>query len=201
MKVRLLVGVLVGVVSVSQAVDFTPYVGMGGGVASIQTESGVRFDPGGVIEGAGGVGITGGIPIRTELAGSYQWNNISIVDGDWASGKLTSGVLMANLYFDIMDFSAKYTQESADLEFVPYFFGGIGAAFYDISGEGVDDDDVAFAANLGVGFGWYLTGNLVLDAKYKYAFGQDMRVEVPGSGDVKLNTAAHQVQVGFRYMF
>ena len=155
---------------------------------------------GGNIEGAFGVGISGGIPIRLELAGGYQRNNITALEDVRVDGKIEVGSIIANLYFDIVDFEAAYDPGPYDSPVIPYFFLGGGVAFAAGELEGDSSSDEIGIFNIGVGVGLNLTERLWADLQYKYLVAEDMEIS-DSTGKAEIQMEASQIQFGIRYMF
>lgn len=195
--------------------EMHPYFGLRGGltiVNSTQIEASSYGTPpqtgrgeldvsaGGNIEGAFGLGVSGGIPVRIEVAGGYQRNNIHGLEDARVDGKIEMGTVIANLYFDIVDFDAAYNPSPYDSPVAPYFFLGGGIAF--ASGELEDESstDEVGIFNIGAGMSLNLNEHLWADLQYKYQVAQDMEVS-DSTGTAEIQLEASQIQFGIRYMF
>ena len=155
---------------------------------------------GGNIEGALGIGLSGGVPIRLEVAAGYQRNSLHALDTPNGSvpvdGSISIGTLMGNIYYDVMDGESA----SQDDPLVPYVFGGVGVIHANGDLDGEKTNDSLPAANIGVGLGYYLSEHLMADLKYKYLFAKDLKVS-DDTGSVDIEMSAHQFQIGLRYFF
>ena len=181
----------------------SPYISLSGGLNMLQENDfsydisgfgsgtgSVDFDTGFVIEGAFGLAFDN-IPLRTEIELSLQQNDVDqfnfdvgSVSGDGEDQRTMA--VMWNGYFDI----------KLDSPFTPYILAGIG-------GADVDDDDIdtLFAYQLGVGVGYALNENIILDLKYKYFLTEDYEFD-DGVDKIEADgLASHQVQIGIRYQF
>ena len=211
---RIILMVLIGCISTVDG-KVHPYASLRGGVslakkANVKAtlygtppqtgESEFDIDPGANIEGALGMGISGGIPIRLELAGGYQQNELNTLGGEPIDGKFSTGTVMANLYFDLVEFDAPYEYNPYNDPLVPYFFLGAGAAFVEGELEGETEDDTVAAANAGFGVAWILSEQLWMDLQYKYLVAKDLVIE-DSTGKAEIELVTHQLQVGVRYMF
>ena len=121
-----------------------------------------------------------------------------------ASGEIESLSLMYNLWIDI-------GLQNCFVPFlgaaVPYFGGGLGGIY--ISGdeikvrnvEIVDDDDVAFAYQLGLGVGFEVNDWLTLTVDYRWLRAAEPELETEIGGDFDTEFDSHSLGAGLRYFF
>lgn len=163
---------------------------------------------------AGALGLRFSRDFRVETEISYRQNDldsltVSSAGGPQtgltanASGDVTSTSLMLNLYGDMDVFA-----DNRGMNLIkPYIMGGIGMTHVsaDISGGGVklvDDDDYAFAYQIGVGFGYAFTESTFLDIGYRYHATSDLEFNAANNGpqfDTDYNN--HTFLVGLRHEF
>ncbi|MDH3575292.1 MAG: outer membrane beta-barrel protein [Desulfobacteraceae bacterium] len=160
------------------------------GVAlTVETE----FDTGMVLEGA--VGYDFGM-FRAEGEIGYRKNDVDkfsafglSVEGN---GDVDTLSFMINGYFDIE------TQSGL----TPFIGAGIGYAKIsanDWSVGGIDigsEDDSVFAYQLGLGLGYSVTKNWIIDIAYKYFATED-----PDFEGTEAEYDSHNITIGFRYAF
>ena len=135
---------------------------------------------------------------RVEGEIGYQENDVDnfsaggvSLDG---SGDVNGTVFLINGYYDFMTTSA----------FIPYITAGLGWANIEINdfntpGSGVpdiNDDDSVFAYQIGLGAGYEINPNFIVDLKYRY-FGTDD----PELADGEVEVGSHQIIFGLRYYF
>ena len=169
------------------------YVGVNGGV-SILSDSEISddsvdmsYDTGYNVEGVIGYTFNAW---RAELALSWQKNDLDKYGPYPITGDLTVFGGMLNGYYDF----------KAGAGFTPYLLAGLGVlnVNLDFDEAGVDESNTLFAGQLGVGVGYAVTKNVILDLKYKYFMSQDFEID-SGSWDISLT--GHQIQFGVRYQF
>jgi OOP family OmpA-OmpF porin len=166
-----------------------------GGGAKVNTE----MKDGYVVVGA--VGRQYG-NIRAELEGSYRANDVDghnvggpVLEGSRGESKVMAG--MGNLYYDIPTGGA----------LTPYLGGGVGAADVQFENYGtnatgtvLDDGETVFAYQGIAGLNYALTGNVSLNAEYRYFATADVEVQSgTRTSDVEYRT--HNVIGGVRYIF
>ena len=199
------------IASVASSQITKPYASYGIGAGTINDasveEAGIEsseftFDGGVNIESAVGCGFEG-MPIRVELALAHQKNDLDqfndktglLLSGS-AKGDLAILSFMANGYWDI----------ETDTPVTPYFLAGIGFINADLDIEDSDvtnassGDDTVFAGTIGVGVGYEVSENLIIDLKYKYLMAQDFEDTLDGD-KVKIEVAGHMFQIGARCQF
>ena len=190
-KVQLIGVVLFGLIISSFAGSM--YVGVNGGVSilndsdiSVDTKD-LSYDTGYNIEGVFGYTFNAW---RAELALNWQKNDLDKLGSYPITGDLTVFGGMLNGYYDF----------KAGAGFTPYLLAGLGVlnVNFEFNEEGVDDHDTVFAGQLGVGVGYAVTENIILDLKYKYLMSQDFEIVY---GDIDVSLSGHQIQFGVRYQF
>lgn len=183
-----------------------PYLGANFGIAMLSdsdvTDSTV---PDFTIELSYDSGVTYGAAVgyrfgngRVEVEASYQKNDIdessALGFGFDSTGDVTGTAFLLNGYYD-------FTNSTA---FTPYVSAGLGFADieindYNIPGAGLpdfSDDDSVFAYQVGLGVGYAVNENFIIDAKYRY-FG----TEDPQFDTTETEVASHQILLGIRYHF
>jgi opacity protein-like surface antigen len=186
--------------------EVTPYISFGSGYAVLENTEisassidilGFSFDDGYAIDAAAGLKFDQGMgifPVRTELAFSYQNNDLDEIKDILgiigpagtkysADGEAEILTLMVNGYIDIL----------TGTSFTPYLLGGLGAANVDLDGE----DDSVFAGQIGAGIGYALNQNIIVDLKYKYFLTEDIEI-IDGT---EMEISPHQLLLGIRYQF
>jgi opacity protein-like surface antigen len=190
-----------------------PYASIGAGwsllpKSNLKNQAGTTLgkmeaDAGPNIEGAVGVAF-GAMPIRLEAALFYQHNNLSEFqpsDGsptEPVDGDIQLGAVMGNLYIDFIDFNGIRPKTDYLSAACPYIFLGAGAAHASGNIDGDRRNDTVPAGQVGLGMGYYVSSNLVLDFRYKYFVSRYLEIT---SGGTKLEVSSHQLQFGVRYMF
>jgi len=190
--------------SVLAQTQYSPYLSIsGGGSFPMDSEiysSGakvgeVKYDSGGVIEGAVGIKIDqnlgSGPFFRVELAGFYEQNDIESINESGVQtpverGEVRVGTLLLNGYIDI----------PLGRGFTPYLLGGLGYARVLIDVDSDNSNHNKFSGQVGAGIGYSLTEHLILDLKYKY-----FMVERFDIGDERLKLSSNQLLLGLRYEF
>jgi opacity protein-like surface antigen len=204
--------VLLGLVIASTAsaeLELSPYLSLNGGLAYVNDVSiegvEVSLDGGYVAEGAIGLKIDRGIhkhPIRTEIAFSYQKNDLNkLIDNSGyigvagitydAEGDATAIGLMFNVYGDF----------PLDNGLIPYLLAGVGGSYLEVDGA-LDSlnlsKDLVVAGQVGGGLGYALTESLILDLRYQYLRTADFKIE---DAPADFHVATHKVTVGLRFEF
>jgi opacity protein-like surface antigen len=171
------------------------------------------YDPGWVVSGAAGYGFANGLRVEGEIG----YRQVSLdqlkVNNDGGLGAalglgslngLTTNVegnetalsAMANAWYDV----------KTGTPFTPYVGGGVGLArvsLNNVSVAGVtlvDDDDVAFAYQLGAGVAYALTQNVALTLDYRFFSVVDATF-TDASGSFSSEFHSHNVMVGARIGF
>ena len=183
-----------------------PYVSLFGGVNFMpDTDTAVGpdyvteadFDEGFVVGGAAGFAFDSGFRVEGEVA--YRRNSMVTADyggGYTAEGDMDALSLMVNVWYD-------FKTGTNSRVFVG---GGIGGAIVgqdDVKAygyPGIDDDDVAFAYQVGAGVALDL-GRADLTLEYRYFATSGVELEHPYSGypDVDTDFQSHSVMVGFSF--
>jgi len=160
----------------------------------------------------GAIGLRGG-QYRSELEIAYQKNDLKDnltnaiivapanpgvdITGNTGDMKVLAG--MVNAYFDF---------NTANPQFSPYITGGIGMANVDWASridydDGVDqgsfiinNDDTAFAFQLGTGVGISITESVILDLRYRYFSVPSVEFET-----IKTRVKSHNFSGGLRVFF
>ncbi|MDF7809634.1 outer membrane beta-barrel protein [Pontiellaceae bacterium B12219] len=130
-------------------------------------------------------------PVRVEAEYFFSENDIDEVKVSGGSmeldGDATMHTGMLNCYYD-------FTNDESPL--IVSVFGGVGFANIEADvGLGYDDDTV-FAFQVGLGIGYPLNDNLVLETKYAYFTTDDPEFEL-----LETEIDAHRVTLGLRYNF
>lgn len=152
-----------------------------------------EYDTGMVIEGAVGYDfgmfrVEGEIGYRKNDVDKFSAFGVSVAGG----GDVDTLSLMANGYFDIETKSG----------LTPFFGAGIGYAKVsanDFSVGGItigSEDDSVFAYQFGLGLGYSVTKNWIIDIAYKYFATDD-----PDFEGTKAEYDSHNITIGFRYAF
>ncbi|HYE00864.1 MAG TPA: OmpA family protein, partial [Alphaproteobacteria bacterium] len=202
LKIRLLAGIaLAALPAVASAQSFVPYVGLSGGWNQTRDadidgviDSEAEFDHGYAVSGS--LGFRYDSNLRSELELSYRDNDIDSVRGFANSdGELNTLAIMANLYYDIGDWSG----------FVPYIGAGIGGARTDVEARAganiVDDHDWNFAYQGIAGVGYAFNDNVMLTADYRYFATKDPELSTTAGSRFETENQNHTVMVGLRYSF
>ena len=144
--------------------------------------------------------------LRGELELSYRENeidqhSIAALGGQQpgSTGTASTTAVMANLFHDF--------QTGTPL--TPYVGGGIGYAWSSLDDYGVraapnalDDDDSAFAWQLGAGLGYAVTEQATVSLDYRYfSTRADATSNVGGSVNSDVDLDSHTVMLGLRYRF
>jgi opacity protein-like surface antigen len=164
----------------------------------------VGFDDNLTLSGA--VGLVGGY-YRSELEVSYQEHDldsisvsgITVDPADFGvSGDLSILTGLVNAYFDF---------ESGFPNLRPYVTGGLGFTNAEVNGAievvSVDgtsitdnDDDSAFAYQLGAGLGYSITDNITLDLRYRFFSAPNLEFET-----TETKFKSHNLSAGVRVRF
>lgn len=163
--------------------------------ADVPGGSELSYDSGLALGGAVGYRY-GDMRIEGEVA--YQQNDVDEFSSGGRNfqgdGDVDGIALLVNGYYD-------FTNSTA---FTPYISAGLGAAKVSINdfnyaGSGdsnFDEDDTVFAYQIGLGVGYAVHENFVIDLKYRYFATAD-----PEFDDVEAEIASHNILLGFRYNF
>lgn len=135
---------------------------------------------------------------RVEGELTYQENDIDETTGFGvgieSSGDVNTTAFLVNGYYD-------FTNSSA---FTPFITAGLGYANveindYTLTGSGLSgfsDDDSVFAYQVGVGVGYSVTENVIIDARYRYFATEDPEFDTTeAEGD------SHNFLLGVRFCF
>lgn len=155
----------------------------------------LSFDSGWTIGAAAGYRFSN-FRVEGELA--YQANDIDETSAFGfsvdSSGDVAGTAFMVNGYYDFVNSSP----------FTPFISAGLGYANveindYTIPGSGIpayNDDDSVFGYQLGIGVGYSVNENVVLDLRYRYFATEDLEFDTT---EVEVNS--HNFMVGVRYNF
>lgn len=210
---KVIIGLAIASTAAAQT-EITPYISLNGGLgfihdvsatASDTTVGKLSFDGGYVIEGAVGLKLDrddSNYPIRTELAYSYQKNDMNkYTDSSGilgppgttykADGDTTAMALMLNGYVDI----------PFDNGLSPYLLVGVGGVYLDLNADNVPIElskDLVFAGQAGGGLGYHLTETLILDLRYQFIRTAEFKVQdTPAS----FQASVHRLTAGLRFEF
>lgn len=183
--------------------EMSPYISLSGGYAGLfksdieWTGGGgeIEYKDGYVIEGAVGTGFDS-VPMRAELALSYQGNDLDTftetggTTDDASDSSLSAIAFMLNGYYDIKTESA----------FTPYLLAGLGFTSAEVDFGDTKEDDTVFTGQLGIGVGYAVTDNLIIDLKYKFMASQ--AIEFTDEDEkIEIDLSGQQVQLGVRFLF
>jgi opacity protein-like surface antigen len=155
----------------------------------------LSYDSGWTIGGAAGYRFSN---FRVEGALAYQANDIDETSAFGfsvdSSGDVAGTVFLVNGYYDFVNSSP----------FTPFISAGLGYANveindYTIPGSGIpayNDDDSVFGYQLGIGVGYSVNENVVLDLSYRYFATEDLEFDT-----TEVEVASHNFMVGIRYNF
>jgi len=178
------------------------YVGVSAGLGLLN-DSAAKF-VGVTVDNA--VGYSAGVPVgvavgytsgdyRLEGAAGYQSHNIDTFFGEAVDTNDDVSVLsfMVNGYYDIT---------INDSSVSPYLTAGLGFASI-TSGDGADSlDESAFAWQVGAGFGFKASENVVIDLGYRYFKTADITIaEFDGGESADLTISGSNILAGVRYNF
>ena len=125
--------------------------------------------------------------VRTELEVGYR-------DADYGSAGVVGDsdlwTTMINAYYDFKN----------DTRFTPYVGGGIGWAHSRLDGAGFDDNENAFAYQLGAGVAFSLSQNVAFTADYRWFDTTDFD-HSGGGATSSADYTAHEFRAGMRYTF
>ena len=130
----------------------------------------------------------GEIGYRKNDVDTFSVLGVSLAGG----GDIDTLSFMANGYWEVENQTA----------FTPYIIVGIGFAKVsanDFSVGGIDigsEDDSVFAYQLGLGLGYSVTKNWIIDIAYKYFATED-----PDFEGTEAEYDSHNITIGFRYAF
>ena len=195
-----------------------PYVALYGGASWLQDsdagfdtddlafdddEAEVEFDTGWIAGAA--VGYQAdlfGFEPRLELDGAYRQHDVDggtfgalDFDDDDVDGDVRAVSGLVNAWFDFPVGAL-----------APYVGGGVGAAWIDAddvtvgTGVDIDDNDVAFAWQLGAGVGYDLTPSWTATVDYRWFNAENVGLEDDGD-KLGLDYETHNVMAGLRYTF
>ena len=103
------------------------------------------------------------------------------------SGDVQISSALANIYADI----------PVGKGFSIYAGGGLGAAFFDLSVGGVDDDDTVFAWKLAAGVSYEVNRHFGIDLGYEYFATDDAELERIDVSEI----ASNNIILGLKYIF
>lgn len=203
---------MAGVTPVVQAQPYDVYMSGNFGLGMMQeAELTDSSDPGSELELgfdsdlalSGAIGLIGG-QYRSELEFSHQKNDmdsVSFMDTelDPALAGLTGDTsLMSGLVNAYYDFDTGYAR------FSPYVTGGLGFTNADMQFEfddgteltSVNDDDTAFAYQLGAGFAYAITDMITIDLRYRYYAADKIELDA-----TRFKLSSHNILTGVRINF
>ncbi|WP_029005686.1 outer membrane protein [Azorhizobium doebereinerae] len=168
--------------------------------------SGVRATPSGIVRGntedkrarLAGAGV--GYRFLPWLRGDLTVDYAGAISATRPAGTadLSTGSMMANLYWDMFTFG----------NLTPYVGAGVGfgmahfkfSPYFGPSRWG--ETDVGLAWNVSAGIGWTLTEHLTLDVGYRYAAMGSPSFSGPTGQPFSLDDmVTHQARIGLRYTF
>lgn len=169
-----------------------------------------NHDRGYQFAGALGLRINQDFRVETELgyrvndADSLTVNGAGALAGlsAAADGEITAMSLMLNGYGDMDIFS-----HNKNMNYIkPYIMGGIGMARIDadVSGGGVqmvDDDDTAFAYQIGLGIGYSFSETTAFDLGYRYFAVSNLEFNDAAGNPFDSEYNNHTVLIGLRHEF
>jgi OOP family OmpA-OmpF porin len=179
-------GVIITEDSTLGAQDATLNATVRGANAELEYDTGVAFR------------FAAGAEIIPQVRGEVEYS-FSTIDGDKftstvgsinANGDVDTNAFMFNGYYDF-DLKSKWT---------PYLGGGIGVAWFNVEGSGagvtIDDTVSEFAYQVMAGTSYQYTGNVALNAGYRYFGASDA-----GYPLLTASVDAHAIEFGMRYSF
>jgi len=160
----------------------------------------IEFDKGFAIGGA--VGYDFGA-FRLEGEVTYQKSDLDKLTvsaaGEGGSAKLsgdgTSLALLANGYYDFHNNSAFTPYVSAGIGFAKVSINDFGSPSLDIPPSG-DEDDTVFAYQVGLGLGYAVAENWIIEIKYRYYATADPEFE-----GLTAEFSSHNILAGMRFSF
>jgi len=160
----------------------------------------IEFDKGFAIGGAVGYDF-GAFRLEGEVA--YQKSDLDKLtvsaDGMGGSAKLsgdgTSLALLANGYYDFHNDSAFTPYVSAGIGFAKVSINDFGSPSLEIPSSG-DEDDTVFAYQVGLGLGYAVTDNWIIEVKYRYFGTADPEFE-----GLTAEFSSHNILAGVRFSF
>ncbi|NTV98058.1 MAG: porin family protein [Chlorobiaceae bacterium] len=161
-----------------------PYVSISGGIGMMtnSTYDGVadsyEYDSGYLVNGAFGLKSDS---FRVEAEIGYHQNDFKY----YSDYNLTIWSLMANGYYD---FSLN------DSGITPYIMGGLGIANVNWEYSGVNDDDTAFAWQVGAGVAFKAAEKTTIDVGYRYFSTADVNLY-----GYDLSVGSHNIIAGVRF--
>lgn len=143
----------------------------------------IKYDTGYLVNGAIGLKMES---YRVEAEVGYHSNDFDQAYYYGGNDKMSIWSFMANAYYDF---------KMSDSDITPYIMGGLGVANVQWSYiGGNNDDDTAFAWQVGAGVGFKATDKITVDVGYRYFATGDVNIY---GGDITISK--HNVVAGLRF--
>jgi opacity protein-like surface antigen len=162
---------IAGLLGTVQAESIKPYLSLNIGpsfaddatISDGSDKAKLRFDTGLSFDVAAGIQLAQ-VPARIEAQYLFLRNDVDKIKMGGLSGEMDGD---ATINAGMLNFCYDFTNDESPL--IVSLIGGVGIANSEFDVEDASaDDDTVFAYQVGMGIGYPLSDNLVLDAKYTY---------------------------------